>query len=144
VNERQRDLFLWLWSQRRKPGQAGIGLRGAATGALGGLAFALIMAGDIDFGRAGYAGLSAILPLIERGGLLLVLSVGAFAGLGFLLANRVFASQEAMYQAMLASGARVPEQKPVMQGADRWPAIAVAIAVAVIAGFILFVFVTLG
>jgi hypothetical protein len=144
VNERQRDLFLWIWSQRRKPGQAAIGLRGGAIGALGGLVFALIMASTIDFGRAGYTGLSAILPIIERGGLLLVLSIGAFAGIGFLLANRVFASQEAMYQAMLSSGARVPDQKPVMQGADRWPAIAVGIAVAVIAGFILFVAVTLG
>jgi hypothetical protein len=31
-----------------------------------------------------------------------------------------------------------------MQGADRWPMIAVGIAVAVIAGFILFVAITLG
>ena len=38
---------------------------------------------------------------------------------------------------MLATGARVPEQKPVMQHADRGPAIAVGIAVAVIAGFII-------
>jgi hypothetical protein len=82
--------------------------------------------------------------MIERGGLLLLLSVGAFAGLGFFLAGRVFASQEAMYQAMLASGAQTPPQKPVMQGGDRWPAVAVGVAVAVIAGFILFVWITLG
>jgi hypothetical protein len=82
--------------------------------------------------------------MIERGGLLLLLSVGAFAGLGFFLAGRVFASQEAMYQAMLASGAQAPPQKPVMQGGDRWPAVAVGVAVAVIAGFILFVWITLG
>jgi hypothetical protein len=31
-----------------------------------------------------------------------------------------------------------------MQGADRWPAIAVGIAFAVIAGFIAFVWITLG
>jgi hypothetical protein len=144
MNERQRDLFLWIWSQRRKPGQVAIGLRGAAIGALGGLVFALIMASDISFDRGGYTGLSAILPIIQRGGLLLVVSIGAFGGLGFLLANRVFASQEAMYQAMLASGAHVPDQKPVMQGADRWPAVAVAVAAAVIAGFILYLFVNLG
>lgn len=145
MNERQRDLFLWVWSQRRKPGQAAIGLRGAIIGALGGLVFALILAGDIVGGaRGGYTGLSVIIPMIERGGMLLVLSVGAFGFLGFVLANRVFASQEAMYQSMLASGAQIPAEKPVMQAADRWPAVAVGIAFAVIAGFILFVAVTLG
>ena len=103
------------------------------------------MVGDIASGaRGSYTGISVIIPMIERGGLLLLLSIGAFGLIGFTLANRVFASQEAMYQSMLASGARVPDQKPVLQGADRWPAIAVAIAFAVIAGFILFVAVTLG
>ena len=29
MNERQRDLFLWVWSKRRAPEQAAIGLRGA-------------------------------------------------------------------------------------------------------------------
>jgi hypothetical protein len=145
VNERQRDLFLYVWSERRKPGQAQIALRGAIVGALGGLVFAAILFGDVANGaRGNYTGLSAIIPIIERGGLLLLLSVGAFGLIGFTLANRVFASQEAMYQNMLAAGAQVPAQKPVMQGADRWPAIAVGIAVAVIAGFILFVAVTLG
>jgi hypothetical protein len=145
VNERQRDLFLYVWSERRKPGQAQIGLRGAIIGALGGLVFAAILFGDVTNGaRGSYTGLSAIIPIIERGGLLLLLSVGAFGLIGFIGANRVFASQEAMYQSMLATGAQVPAQKPVMQGADRWPAIAVGIAVAVIAGFILFVAVTLG
>lgn len=89
-------------------------------------------------------GISAILPFIERGGTLLALSIGAFAGIGFFLANRVFASQEAMYQNMLSQGARPPAEKPVMQGADRWPAIAVGIAATVIAGFIAFVWITLG
>jgi hypothetical protein len=145
VNERQRDLFLWVWSQRRTPGQGAIAMRGLIIGALGGLVFALVLFGDIGAGaRGSYTGLSAIIPMIERGGLLLVLSVGAFSLLGFVLANRVFASQEAMYQSMLEAGARVPAQKPVMQGADRWPAIAVGVAVAVIAGFILFVALTLG
>jgi len=138
VNERQRDLFLYAWSRRRTPGQAAIGLRGAAIGALGGLVFALIMAGGIDFGGKG-GGLAAIIPMITRGGTLFAISIAAFGSLGFLLANRVFASQEAIYQSMLASGARVPDQKPVMQGADRWPAVMVGVAVAVIAGFILFV-----
>jgi hypothetical protein len=142
VNERQRDLFLYIWSQRRKLGQAGAALRGALVGALGGLVFAAVMAGEIGAGdTGGYTGLSVIIPMIQRGGALLLLSVGAFAGIGFVLANRVFASQEAMYQAILSSGAQVPAQKPVMQGADRWPAIAVGVVAAVIAAFIIVLFV---
>ncbi|HJS80631.1 MAG TPA: hypothetical protein VJ748_08390 [Vitreimonas sp.] len=142
MNERQRDLFLWLWSQRRKPGQQAIALRGAAIGALGGLVFALILGGESDLSRGTtYTGLSVIIPIIERGGMLLLLSVGAFGLLGFILANRVFAAQEAMYQSMLASGARVPEQKPQMQPGDRGPAVAVAIAAAIIAAFIVILFV---
>ena len=66
--------------------------------------------------------------------------VGAFGLLGFILANRVFASQEAMYQSMLASGAQIPAQKPGMQGADRWPVIAVGVAFAVIVIFIIVLF----
>ena len=142
MNERQRDLFLWLWSQRRKPGQQAIALRGAAIGALGGLVFALILGGNSDLSSGTtYTGLSVIIPIIERGGMLLLLSVGAFGLLGFILANRVFAAQEAMYQSMLASGARVPEQKPQMQPGDRGPAVAVAIAAAIIAAFIVILFV---
>ncbi|OQW57444.1 MAG: hypothetical protein A4S17_04335 [Proteobacteria bacterium HN_bin10] len=144
MNERQRDLFMYLWSRRRQPGQAAIALRGAIIGALGGVVFALILLPDVTAERGAYTGLSAMLPFIERGGTLLVLSIGAFAGIGFFLANRVFASQEAMYQNMLAQGARPPAEKPVMQGADRGPAIAVAIAAALIVGFIAFVWITLG
>jgi len=144
VNERQRDLFMYIWSRRRAPGQAAVSMRGLIIGALGGLLFTLMLIGDIGADRGSYTGISAIIPFIERGGKLLVLSVGAFGALGFVLANRVFASQEAMYQNMLKQGAQVPAEKPVMQGADRWPAIAVGIAVAVIAGFIAFVWITLG
>jgi hypothetical protein len=79
--------------------------------------------------------------MIERGGMLLLLSVGAFGLLGFILANRVFAAQETMYQNMLAAGAHVPEQKPQMQPGDRGPALAVAIAAATIAAFIVALFV---
>jgi hypothetical protein len=137
MNERQRDLFLWLWSQRRKPGQAAIGLRGAAIGALGGVVFAFIMLGEIGADRGSYTGLSAIIPLIGRGGTQLLLSVAAFGWIGWLGANRLYAAQEAQYQAILATGAQVPTQKPVMQLGDRGPAIAVGIAFAIIAGFII-------
>lgn len=141
MNERQRDLFLYVWSERRKPGQAAIALRGALVGALGGLLFTFIMLGQIGGDRGSYTGISAVIPFIERGGALLALSVGAFAFIGFVLSNRVFASQEQMYQSILASGAQIPAQKPIMQGADRWPAIAVGVAAATIAVFIAVLFV---
>jgi hypothetical protein len=142
MNERQRDLFLYLWSRRRTPGQMQIALRGAAIGALGGLVFALILGSSSDLASGTtYTGLSVIIPIIERGGMLLVMSIGAFGLLGFILANRVFAAQEAMYQSMMASGARVPDAKPQMQPGDRGPAVAVAIAFGVIALFIVVLFI---
>lgn len=144
MNERQRDLFMYVWSRRRAPGIMAVSMRGLLIGALGGLVFTLMLIGDIGADRGSYTGISATIPYLERGGKLLVLSVGAFAALGFFLTNRVFASQEAMYQRLLAQGAQVPAEKPVMQGADRWPAIAVGVAAAVIAGFIAFVWITLG
>lgn len=143
MNERQRDLFLYVWSRRRAPGQFAVGLRGAIIGALGGVVFALVMASQIGGGgkQAGYTGLSAIIPMIQQGGVLLLSSVAAFGLIGWFGANRVFASQEAMYQNMLASGAQVPAQQPVIQAADRWPAVAVGVAAAIIAGFIIVLFV---
>jgi hypothetical protein len=140
MNERQRDLFLYVWSQRRQRGQMNVSLMGAGLGALGGLVFALALGSQISVDRGAYTGLSALIPMIEQGGRLLLLSVPAFAGIGFVGANRVYASQEAMYQSILATGARVPEQKPVMQPGDRGPAIAVAIAAGVIAVFIIVLF----
>ena len=142
MNERQRDLFLWLWSRRRAPGRTAIALRGAAIGAAGGLVFALIMMQ----GGATTPGVHAwdFAGQIGSALKLLVLSVPAFAFIGWLGADRIWVAQENMYQSMLAAGARVPEQKPVMQPGDRGPALAVAIAVAVIAGFILYLFITLG
>ncbi len=130
MNERQRDLFLYIWTERRKRGQAAVALRGAIIGAIGGVLFSLILGSSMG-GAA----------LIENAGKLLLLSVPAFGWIGYLGATRVFASQEAMYQAMLASGARVPDTKPVMQGADRWPAIAVGVTFVLIAGFIVTLFV---
>ena len=146
MNERQRDLFLYVWSKRREPGQTQVALRGAGIGALGGLVFAMILGGGggANLSSEGQQSFGAIASIIGAGGVLLLLSVGAFGLLGFFLANRVFASQEAMYQSLLATGAQPPAQKPVMQGADRWPAIAVGIAVVVIVSFIAFVWITLG
>lgn len=139
MNQRQRDLFLYIWTERRKRGRAAVAIRGAIIGAIGGLLFALILGSTFDGPVNG--SVAAILPVIQRAGTLLALSVPAFAWIGYLGATRVFASQEAMYQSMLASGAHVPDTKPVMQGADRWPAIAVGATVVLIAGFILALFI---
>jgi hypothetical protein len=118
-----------------------VSLRGAAIGALGGLVFVIIMLSAMGApDPKGYTGLSAIIPLLERSWLMLSLAVPAFGFIGFLGANRVFALNERMYQSLLQSGARVPEQKPEMQAGDRWPAIMVGIAAAIIAGFILYLY----
>ncbi len=140
MNERQRDLFLYVWSQRRRRGQARVSLLGAGIGALGGLVFAIVLGSEMSFDRSSYTGLSAIIPMIEQGGRLLLLSIGAFGALGYVGANRVYASQEAMYRSILATGARVPDRKPDMRPGDRGPAIAVAIAFGVIAVFIIVLF----
>lgn len=140
MNERQRDLFLYVWSKRRERGLMNVALMGAGIGALGGLVFTILLGSQMSFDRGSYTGVSALLPMMGQVGKLLVLSVPAFAAIGFIGANRVYASQERMYQAILASGARVPEQKPVMQPGDRGPAIAVGIAAAIIAIFIIVLF----
>lgn len=140
MNERQRDLFLYLWSRRRAPGATAVALRGAGIGALGGIVFGLLLSPGAPPGVAAYD----ILGQAMAGLRIYALAVPAFALLGFLGARRVYASQEAMYEAMLASGARVPEAKPAMQAGDRGPAIAVGIAVAVIAGFIAVVYAMYG
>jgi hypothetical protein len=140
MNERQRDLFLWQWSRRRTPGQLAIGLRGAAIGALGGVLFGLLLAPGPAPGVHAYDFLGQLISGLR----VYVLSVPTFAVIGWSGARRVFAAHEAMYQSLLAAGARVPEQKPVLQARDRGPAVAVGIAVAVIVGFILFVAIKLG
>lgn len=141
MNERQRDLFLYLWSRRRAPGQMRLALRGAIIGALGGVLFALMLASSGSVDTGGYTGLSVIIPMIERAGKMLFPSVGAFGALGFILTSRIYAAQERMYQNMLAAGAQAPAEKPQMQMSDRGPALAVAIAGGLIALFIVILFV---
>jgi hypothetical protein len=134
MNERQRDLFLYQWSRRRGPGGARIAVRGAIIGALGGAAFAWVMLR----GGAQLPGVHAydIGGQIRSMLTLFGMSVPTFAALGGALAWRVWRSQERMYQAIIASGARVPDQKPTLTTADRGPMIAVIATVVVIAGFI--------
>ena len=134
MNDRQRDLFLYQWSRRRAPGGARIALRGAVIGALGGLAFAIVLLQD----GARTPGVHAydIAGQIRSALTLLGLSVPAFAAIGWIGARRVWTANEAMYQAIVAAGARVPDEKPVLTLADRGPLLAVVITALVIAGFI--------
>jgi hypothetical protein len=117
-----------------------VALRGAGIGALGGVLFGVMLAPGAAPGVHAYD----MLGQLTSGLGVYALSIPAFALIGWRGANRVFGSQEAMYQALLAAGARVPDQKPVMQARDRGPAIAVGITVVVIAAFILFVAIKLG
>lgn len=142
MNERQRDMFLWQWSQRRRRGHRTVALRGAAIGAVGGLVFALILGSE--FGGSGPRDTAWLLQSMGQWAKLIVLSVPAFASIGYLGASRVFRSFEAMYQAILQTGAQVPAQAPALALADRGPAIAVGVAVAVIGGLVLAAIIFLG
>ncbi len=141
MNERQRDLFLWQWSRRRTPGATVIALRGALIGAAGGIVFALVLSSGF---RADNGSVASVLALFQQGAAVLVLSVPAFAWIGYLGASRVFAANEAMYQAMLGAGARVPAEKPQLRAGDRGPAIAVAITMVLIVAFIVVLWVKYG
>lgn len=123
------------------PGAAAIALRGALIGAAGGVLFALMLGSAF---RADNGSVAAVLALFQQGAAVLVLSVPAFAWIGYLGASRVFAANEAMYQAMLGAGARVPAEKPQLRTGDRGPAIAVAVAVLMIVAFIVFVWIQYG
>lgn len=141
MNERQRDLFLWVWSRRRQAGRAAIGLRGALIGAAGGLLFTLILAPGAPADIPTYNQWGRLFGALGEHLRMLAMAVPAFGFIGWVGADRVFALQERQYQAILATGAQIPAQKPEMQPGDRGPAIAVGIAVAVIVGFIVVLFV---
>ena len=137
MNSRQRDLFLWVWSRRRKPGRAAIGIRGLIIGILGGALFTLIMSPGAPANVPAYDAWGRLFGALSEHWRMLMLAVPAFGFIGWIGADRIFVQQERMYQSLLKTGARVPDEKPVMQMADRGPAIAVAGAFAVIAGFII-------
>jgi len=137
MNPRQRDLFLWVWSRRRKPGRAAIGLRGLIIGVLGGVLFTLIMSPGAPASVPAYDAWGRMFGAVSEHWRMLLLAVPAFGFIGWMGADRIFVQQERMYQALLKQGAKPPEQKPVMQMSDRGPAIAVGIAFVVIAGFII-------
>ncbi len=142
MNDRQRDRFLWQWSRRRRIGQRGVAWRALLVGALGGLVFAFVLGSTMS--EDGNRSTAWLLQALQRWILLGLLAVPAFAGLAAAVAARVFASHEAMYQDMLRRGASVPERAPEMQPGDRWPAIMVGVAVAILIGLVVALFVAYG
>lgn len=143
MNDRQRDQFLWLWSRRRQPGRAAIARRGALVGAAGGVLFALVMLGLVIADAGPSRGLGSLVDLLGNAVKLLVLSVPSFAGIGYLGVLRVYNHHELMFEQILASGAKVPEQAPVLRTSDRWPLMVVWAAVALIVGCIIWLFIEL-
>lgn len=134
MNDRQRDLFLWQWSQRRKRGLVRVTLLGALIGAIGGLVFALVM---IDMPAPGPRhGLSSLVTLFELSVKALVLSIPPFTVIGMAGAYRMFSRQELMYQLLLEGGARVPDEKPTLLPGDRWPLYVVIASAILIVGLI--------
>lgn len=147
MNARQRDLFLWLWDHRRRIGASGAARRGALIGALGGLAFALVLGVGLFENPAN--GSVAELLRVARQGLSNLLLLGAiavpvFAAFGLFMAGRVFGLNEAMYRGLIAGGASVPDRKPKLEPGDRWPAIVVAVSVAILTGLVALLYVAAG
>jgi hypothetical protein len=93
MNERQRDLFVWQWSKRPTQGQQAIARRGAAIGALGGILFGLLLSPGPAHGVHAYDFLGQLLAGFK----IYLLSVPAFAAIGWRGARRVFGSHESMY-----------------------------------------------
>ncbi|MGQ0801981.1 MAG: hypothetical protein ACT4NL_17935 [Pseudomarimonas sp.] len=142
MNERQRDMFLWQWSRRRRPGRFMFAIRGAVIGALGGVLFAWLMFFGMDEGAN--RSTAAVLSMLQSGLLMVLAAIPAFAMLGLTAALRVYSGQEAIYQQLLLAGHPLPSQAPSLQAGDRGPAIAVGIAVLVIIGCIVALFMAYG
>jgi hypothetical protein len=133
MNSRQRDLFLWQWHRRRSRGLHRVSLLGGLVGAAGGLLFAVVMTASITRANGSVA---ATLAALQQGIAVAGMAIPSFAGLGFWLARHVFSANEAMYRALLDAGHRVPDRRVELTLADRGPALAVALAMVVILGFI--------
>lgn len=129
MNDRQRDLFLWEWSKRRKRGLWRVTLLGGLIGGLGGLVFALVLMQAPEVGPR--HGLSSLIPLLERFFQWIFWSVPPFAVIGMGFAYRTFSRNELWFQLLLDGGAKVPEQRPILQPGDRWP-LYVTIAAAIL------------
>ncbi|MBI1187172.1 MAG: hypothetical protein GC206_07560 [Alphaproteobacteria bacterium] len=146
MNERQRDLFLWLWSRRRARGRMGAAIVGALIGLAGGLVFTVLFFGLPEMAGQSVGELNtdemspftiAIANQLGPRGFVLLLAGGLFGLLGAGLAWRVYGMQEGQYQALLAQGARVPAARPHLRFSDRAPLFAVFAVVAAIAIFLI-------
>lgn len=127
----QRDAFLYSWQRRRTRGRRGNALLCAGIGAAGGVLFGALLLGGIS----------------DPAGNLLRLfgtAIPAFAALAAGLGDRIYRSNEAMYQDLVRQGATAPAQKPALTAGERGPQIAVLIAVVLIGGFIAVVAVMYG
>ncbi|MCB0244706.1 MAG: hypothetical protein KDI12_14910 [Anaerolineae bacterium] len=142
MNERQRDLFMWRWSHKRQLGIDKRSLLGALMGAIAGLVVALIL--GCELAQGGAKGFDWLLGLFRQLIVVLALAVPGFALLGWVMVRRVYASQERLYQQLLASGVPVPAQAPALTTADRWPAILVTGSMLIIAGLVLAAVISLG
>ena len=143
MNPRQRDLFLWQWSQRRRVGLRTVAWRGVWIGAVGGLAFALLL-GSCWGSSGGARDVASALEVGKQWARLLLISIPSFAGIGYAMTTRVYRAHEFMFQRLLQSGAVVPSAPPVLSWADRGPAIAVAVAATLIAALVLAAVIFLG
>ena len=144
----QRDVFLYSWSRRRQRGRRGNAMLCAGIGAAGGVLFAVLLAGDLGGqltpGTQASPSTRSIATWLGSLFTLFVLSVPTFAVIAGVLGDRLFRFNEAMYQGLLAQGATAPPSKPTLKASERGPQIAVAIAMAIIAGFIIVVWAMYG
>lgn len=147
MNEKQRDLFLWVWSRRRARGRLNAAIAGGLIGAFGGVLFTAIFfwLPTLQGETAGTLNTSSMPPFLagvansmKPNEFVLLLAALGFAAMGFVLAYSVYAAQEAQFQTLLAQGAKVPEAKPQLTAADRGPLLAVIATIVLIAGFIAF------
>jgi len=146
MNQRQRDLFLWIWSRRRTRGRLNIALIGAGIGALGGLGFTLLFfwlptlagqsIGTLDTSEMAPF-LAAIADRLGPQGFVALAATLAFGGMGLFMADRVYSLNERQYQALLDAGASIPATKPMLTVADRAPMFAVLAVFAAIAIFLI-------
>ena len=85
----QRDAFMYSWERRRKRGRMGNALLSAGIGAAGGVLFGLMLIGDIADPGANFLRLFG-------------LAIPALAASALGLGDRVYRSNEAMYQSFVS------------------------------------------